>query len=155
MFENQKTISSDHRIPEHMWGPMPFQHSSFPHGPHFCQPESLHIFPESNSIKARHRFTNLTKKKTKKMKTVSQKGKANSKERKRTKCLNEAIARLRSKVPTFPYEKCLSWTETLKMATSYIVFMTELLATTPMDMGRRPGKQHGHIHQSKDERQHF
>ena len=149
MFE--KTISSQeqHLIPEQMWGPMPFQHSSFPHGPQICQPESLHMFPDSNSIKARHRLTNLTQKKTKKIKTVSQKGKANIKERKRTKCLNEAIARLRSKVPTFPYEKCLSWTETLKMATSYIVFMTELLATTPMDMGRRSGKQHGHIHQSK------
>ena len=55
MFENQKTISSqEHRlIPEHMWGPMPFQHLSFPQGPHICQPEYLHIFTDSNSRKDR------------------------------------------------------------------------------------------------------
>jgi hypothetical protein len=41
--------------------------------------------------------------------------------------LNEAFDKLRRKVPTFAYEKRLSRIETLRLAITYISFMTELL----------------------------
>ena len=69
MFENQKTISSQeqHLIPEQMGFQMPFQHLSFPQGPHICQPESLHISPDFKSRKARHRPTNLPRRRPKRL----------------------------------------------------------------------------------------
>lgn len=45
--------------------------------------------------------------------------------------LNEAFDRLRRKVPTFAYEKRLSRIETLRLAITYISFMTELLTGQP------------------------
>lgn len=45
--------------------------------------------------------------------------------------LNEAFDKLRRKVPTFAYEKRLSRIETLRLAITYIGFMTELLQSTP------------------------
>ena len=45
--------------------------------------------------------------------------------------MNEAFDRLRSKVPTFAYEKRLSRIETLRLAITYINFMDELL-TSPL-----------------------
>ena len=41
--------------------------------------------------------------------------------------LNEAFDELRTKVPTFPYEKKLSRIETLRIAITYIGFMTEVV----------------------------
>lgn len=46
--------------------------------------------------------------------------------------LNEAFDELRTKVPTFPYEKKLSRIETLRIAITYIGFMTEVVS------GRKP-----------------
>lgn len=43
--------------------------------------------------------------------------------------LNEAFDRLRTKVPTFAYEKRLSRIETLRLAITYISFMDELVTT--------------------------
>ena len=116
-----------------------------PQGPHVNQPEWFHIFPNSKPRRSVSMHPNISQKKAKKINTVSQRRKANSKERTRTKCLSEAMARLRSRVPTFTHEKLLSWTETLKMAFSYITFMTELLATTP-----RPGERRNQIHHGKE-----
>lgn len=41
--------------------------------------------------------------------------------------LNEAFDSLRKRVPTFAYEKRLSRIETLRLAITYICFMSELL----------------------------
>lgn len=62
--------------------------------------------------------------------TVVQRQAANVRERKRMFSLNEAFDELRRKVPTFAYEKRLSRIETLRLATVYICFMTELLENT-------------------------
>ena len=62
------------------------------------------------------------------MATASQRRAANIRERRRMFNLNEAFDRLRSKVPTFAYEKRLSRIETLRLAITYISFMDELLA---------------------------
>ncbi|ESO10066.1 hypothetical protein HELRODRAFT_153518, partial [Helobdella robusta] len=52
---------------------------------------------------------------------------ANIRERKRMSHLNEAFDGLRKKVPTFAYEKKLSRIETLKLAVTYIKFMSDLI----------------------------
>lgn len=65
--------------------------------------------------------------------------------------LNEAFDKLRPKVPTFAYEKRLSRIETLRLAITYIGFMTELLNGTPANSSKsRPedsyGGMNGHGH---------
>ena len=55
--------------------------------------------------------------------------------------LNEAFDELRTKVPTFPYEKKLSRIETLRIAITYIGFMTEVVSGRAPDevvLGRKP-----------------
>ena len=79
--------------------------------------------------------------------------------------LNEAFDRLRSKVPTFAYEKRLSRIETLRLAITYINFMDELLtsplaAPPPVTACRRGGggqtsagaRASGHQHHLGDRR---
>ena len=84
-------------------------------------------------------------KKRRRVATVGQRRAANIRERRRMFNLNEAFDRLRSKVPTFAYEKRLSRIETLRLAITYINFMDELLtspmAAPPPPSGscRRPG----------------
>ena len=68
-------------------------------------------------------------KKRRRIATATQRRAANIRERRRMFNLNEAFDRLRSKVPTFAYEKRLSRIETLRLAITYINFMDELLST--------------------------
>jgi hypothetical protein len=58
---------------------------------------------------------------------MAQRRAANIRERRRMFNLNEAFDKLRRKVPTFAYEKRLSRIETLRLAITYISFMSELL----------------------------
>lgn len=67
--------------------------------------------------------------------TLAQRRAANIRERRRMYNLNEAFDKLRRKVPTFAYEKRLSRIETLRLAITYISFMTELLQSTPSPGG--------------------
>lgn len=67
--------------------------------------------------------------------TLAQRRAANIRERRRMYNLNEAFDKLRRKVPTFAYEKRLSRIETLRLAITYIGFMTELLQSTPSSGG--------------------
>lgn len=66
--------------------------------------------------------------------------------------LNEAFDKLRRKVPTFAYEKRLSRIETLRLAITYISFMTELLTGAPPNHDSRspeiysPVIAHNHAH---------
>lgn len=62
--------------------------------------------------------------------------------------LNEAFDKLRRKVPTFAYEKRLSRIETLRLAITYISFMTELLTGQPAHESRSPDlySSTNHIH---------
>ncbi|XP_023328450.1 protein Fer3 [Eurytemora carolleeae] len=68
-------------------------------------------------------------KKRRRIATAAQRRAANIRERRRMFNLNEAFDRLRTKVPTFAYEKRLSRIETLRLAITYISFMDELLNT--------------------------
>ncbi|KAL7638960.1 UNVERIFIED_CONTAM: hypothetical protein RMT77_010494 [Armadillidium vulgare] len=70
-----------------------------------------------------------TKKPRRRVPTLAQRRAANIRERRRMFNLNEAFDKLRRKVPTFAYEKRLSRIETLRLAITYISFMTELLAS--------------------------
>eukprot|EP00095_Tigriopus_kingsejongensis_P005459 maker-scaffold224_size251237-snap-gene-1.48 protein:Tk05459 transcript:maker-scaffold224_size251237-snap-gene-1.48-mRNA-1 annotation:"hypothetical protein DAPPUDRAFT_99035" len=54
--------------------------------------------------------------------------------------LNEAFDKLRTKVPTFAYEKRLSRIETLRLAITYISFMDELVRSTG-EVGSTNGEQ--------------
>merc|ERR1719350_1347307 len=79
-------------------------------------------------------------KKRRRIATASQRRAANIRERRRMFSLNEAFDRLRSKVPTFAYEKRLSRIETLRLAITYINFMDELLASPVSGECRRGGE---------------
>jgi len=70
-------------------------------------------------------------KKRRRIATPQQRRAANIRERRRMFNLNEAFDRLRTKVPTFAYEKRLSRIEPLRLAITYISFMDELLASPP------------------------
>lgn len=48
-------------------------------------------------------------------------------ERRRMQNINDAFEGLRLQLPTLPYEKKISKVDTLKMAISYINFLTDLL----------------------------
>ncbi|XP_039261024.2 uncharacterized protein LOC120337327 isoform X1 [Styela clava] len=52
---------------------------------------------------------------------------ANNRERKRMFNINEGFEELRSRVPTFPYEKRLSKIDTLHLAIAYIAFLRDML----------------------------
>lgn len=71
------------------------------------------------------------KKPRRRVASLAQRRAANIRERRRMFNLNEAFDKLRRKVPTFAYEKRLSRIETLRLAITYIGFMTELLTGTP------------------------
>ncbi|KAG7499958.1 fer3 [Solea senegalensis] len=71
-----------------------------------------------------------SKSKRRRIITVVQRQAANVRERKRMFSLNEAFDELRTKVPTFAYEKRLSRIETLRLAIVYISFMMDLLENT-------------------------
>ncbi|KAH1011459.1 protein Fer3 [Dendroctonus ponderosae] len=73
------------------------------------------------------------KKPRRRVATIAQRRAANIRERRRMFNLNEAFDKLRRKVPTFAYEKRLSRIETLRLAITYISFMTELLHGHPLD----------------------
>ena len=68
----------------------------------------------------------ITKRKRKT--TPAQRQAANVRERRRMCNLNTAFDRLRRRVPAFPHEKRLSRIQTLRLAITYISFMTELIA---------------------------
>lgn len=86
---------------------------------------------EEEEGEERERGTSLLgRPKRKRVITYAQRQAANIRERKRMFNLNEAFDQLRRKVPTFAYEKRLSRIETLRLATVYISFMTELLQSS-------------------------
>ena len=67
------------------------------------------------------------KAKRKRVITVEQRKAANVRERRRMLNLNSAFDKLRKTVPTFAYEKKLSRIETLRLAITYINFLSGLL----------------------------
>ena len=71
--------------------------------------------------------TTTSKKTRRRIATLAQRRAANIRERRRMFNLNEAFDKLRRKVPTFAYEKRLSRIETLRLAITYIRFMSEIL----------------------------
>lgn len=112
--------------------------------------------------------TTATSKKTRRrIATMAQRRAANIRERRRMFNLNEgnshlklidfylkiiflAFDKLRRKVPTFAYEKRLSRIETLRLAITYIQFMTELLTGQPQSPNpfstMHYNHQHHHLH---------
>ncbi|XP_031633707.1 protein Fer3-like [Contarinia nasturtii] len=96
----------------------------------------------------------VTPKKTRRrVASLAQRRAANIRERRRMFNLNEAFDKLRRKVPTFAYEKRLSRIETLRLAITYIGFMTEILSGTPPnepnrgnDLAYPPSTSHHHHH---------
>lgn len=78
---------------------------------------------------ARSSSSSAAKKARRRVASIAQRRAANIRERRRMFNLNEAFDKLRRKVPTFAYEKRLSRIETLRLAITYIGFMSEILAT--------------------------
>ncbi|XP_058058326.1 protein Fer3 [Anopheles bellator] len=106
-----------------------------------------------------------TKKTRRRVASMAQRRAANIRERRRMFNLNEAFDKLRRKVPTFAYEKRLSRIETLRLAITYIGFMSELLTGTPTHDGRSPelyptltgnssAHQHHHHHHQQQQQHH-
>ena len=73
---------------------------------------------------------NVNKRATKRKRktTPAQRSAANIRERRRMCNLNTSFDLLRRRVPVFPHEKRLSRIQTLRLAITYIGFMTELLS---------------------------
>ncbi len=71
--------------------------------------------------------TSTGKPKRKRIINKVQRKAANIRERKRMFNLNEAFDQLRTKIPKFSYEKKMSRIETLRLAITYISFMTDVL----------------------------
>ncbi|XP_013117126.1 protein Fer3 [Stomoxys calcitrans] len=95
--------------------------------------------------------SNPNKKVRRRTASLAQRRAANIRERRRMLNLNEAFDKLRPKVPTFAYEKRLSRIETLRLAITYIGFMTELLNGTPPNTPKSQtsdpyGSMNGHHH---------
>ncbi|NXL94619.1 HAND2 protein, partial [Alectura lathami] len=59
---------------------------------------------------------------------VKRRGTANRKERRRTQSINSAFAELRECIPNVPADTKLSKIKTLRLATSYIAYLMEVLA---------------------------
>uniref|UniRef100_A0A8D2L8B4 Heart- and neural crest derivatives-expressed protein 2 n=1 Tax=Varanus komodoensis TaxID=61221 RepID=A0A8D2L8B4_VARKO len=59
---------------------------------------------------------------------VKRRGTANRKERRRTQSINSAFAELRECIPNVPADTKLSKIKTLRLATSYIAYLMDLLA---------------------------
>ncbi|XP_055688331.1 protein Fer3 isoform X2 [Lutzomyia longipalpis] len=104
-------------------------------------PRSGHPAPNGSTKKTRRRVASMAQRRA-----------ANIRERRRMFNLNEAFDKLRRKVPTFAYEKRLSRIETLRLAITYISFMTELLNGSPGGHETRspemyaPHLAHAHAH---------
>ena len=79
------------------------------------QPGGITGSQQSHSVKRKRKTTPV------------QRVAANIRERRRMCSLNTAFDRLRRRVPAFPHEKRLSRIQTLRLAMTYISFMTELL----------------------------
>ena len=142
------------------WGGMPYQachplweggHPSHPLGSQY-QPSDLLSFSAAAELWGGPRHGSLSRsslpyqrisKKRRRIATASQRRAANIRERRRMYNLNEAFDRLRSKVPTFAYEKRLSRIETLRLAITYINFMDELLASSINGQQNAPGCRRG------------
>ena len=59
---------------------------------------------------------------------MKRRGTANRKERRRTQSINSAFAELRECIPNVPADTKLSKIKTLRLATSYIAYLMDLLA---------------------------
>ena len=80
------------------------------------------------------------KPKRKRIITKVQRTAANNRERRRMLSLNTAFDSLRERIPTFSYEKKLSRIETLKLAMTYISFMSDLIeGVDPKQVTLHPG----------------
>lgn len=75
--------------------------------------------------------------------SVAQRRAANIRERRRMYNLNSAFDRLRKRVPTFAYEKRLSRIDTLRLAMTYIRFMSDLVNQGPGVGGDEVGRRNG------------
>ncbi|XP_046986347.1 heart- and neural crest derivatives-expressed protein 1-like [Schistocerca americana] len=84
-------------------------------------------FGSHSAVSGTAASTGSHKKPRRRVATMAQRRAANIRERRRMFNLNEAFDKLRRKVPTFAYEKRLSRIETLRLAITYISFMSELL----------------------------
>ncbi|PAA66693.1 hypothetical protein BOX15_Mlig000937g1 [Macrostomum lignano] len=79
------------------------------------------------------------KPKRKRVASQAQRKAANVRERRRMFNLNEAFDTLRTKVPTFAFEKRLSRIETLRLAITYIRFMGQVINGVPPHQVRLRG----------------
>ena len=92
-------------------------------GPWDLKADSL-LIPRPSDLTLSQIHTPKRKRKT----TPNQRMAANIRERRRMCNLNTAFDRLRRRVPAFPHEKRLSRIQTLRLAITYISFMTEILS---------------------------
>lgn len=99
-----------------------FQHGYYPQNFHY-DPRKLD--PKSYEVKRKRKRTDTS--------YLQQRQAANHRERRRMQCINEAFEGLRTHIPTLPYEKRLSKVDTLRLAISYINFLTELISSDTGD----------------------
>ncbi len=109
--ETFPTVTTWNTLPTGAWDP---------------KPDGLLVRPSDLNLNMNHAAPLPPKRKRKT--SPQQRLAANVRERRRMCNLNTAFDRLRRRVPAFPHEKRLSRIQTLRLAITYISFMTELLS---------------------------
>lgn len=97
----------------------------------YLSSESCKLADTNNNISTEYSgdqlVTKITHRGTGVVRVVKRRVTANKKERRRTQSINSAFANLRECIPNVPADTKLSKIKTLRLATSYITYLTELL----------------------------
>ena len=144
--EQHHTFATEQQVPPHLHRTMVPGYDTVSPGQlvtvptqHTCQRDPFDVasFPGFVMGHNSNGITNI-KPKRKRIINKAQRKAANIRERKRMFNLNEAFDELRTKIPKFSYEKKMSRIETLRLAITYISFMTDVLQGVSPDDVKLP-----------------
>ena len=86
-----------------------------------------HHIQDAQYVNMQHMMT-VVDPQTGRVRVVKRRGTANKKERRRTVSINTAFAKLRGCIPNVPSDTKLSKIKTLRLATSYIAYLMDVLS---------------------------
>ena len=146
-------VSAPHHYSTQPQEHYPFHQQSLPLGDKLANSsfDLSQVLPALSTVTTTEHSKN--KPKRKRIITKVQRTAANKRERRRMLSLNTAFDCLRERIPTFSYEKKLSRIETLKLAMTYIGFMSDLVeGLDPKQVALHPGSKHSQTFRRKPQR---
>ena len=144
--EHHHTFATEQQVPPHLHRTMVPGYDTVSPGQlvtvptqHTCQRDPFDVTGFPGFVMG-HNNNGITSTKPKRKRIINkaQRKAANIRERKRMFNLNEAFDELRTKIPKFSYEKKMSRIETLRLAITYISFMTDVLQGVSPDDVKLP-----------------